>query len=121
MLRGSNTNNLEYRYTNGTAVQYVYFPDFFLNLSNQYIHITITCDYNNKKIKVYRNGVQFGATQNLTGVPMFPSINRAKYIGAYNSSNYKITDGSLDEVRIYNRGLSADEITEIYNKTKNKY
>jgi len=81
----------------------------------------IVCDYTNKTIKFYRNGIQFGATQNLTGTPQFPSINREKYIGAYNSGNYTLTDGSLDEVRIYNRGLSASEIASIYNQTKGRY
>ena len=94
---------------------------FFTGLDNQWIHIVTVCDYTNKTIKSYRNGIQFGATQNLTGTPLFPSTNRAKYIGAYDTSAHKLTDGSLDEVRIYNRGLSADEIVEIYNKTKSKY
>jgi len=67
-------------------------------------------DYNNKTIKAYRNGVQFGNTQNLSGTPVFPLINATKYIGAYNSAANRLIDGSLDEVRIYNRGLGADEI-----------
>jgi hypothetical protein len=72
-------------------------------------------------LKAYRNGVQFGTTQTLTNTPVFPSTNRAKYIGAYNNSSNKLTDGSLDEVRIYNRGLSAEEVMSIYNQTKGKY
>jgi energy-converting hydrogenase Eha subunit F len=78
-------------------------------------------DYTNKTAKAYRNGVQFGATQNLSGTPLFPIANRAKYIGAYNTTSLKLTDGSLDEVRIYNRGLSTEEIAAIYNQTKGKY
>ena len=70
---------------------------------------------------VYRNGIQFGTTFNLTGTPQFPSANRVKYIGSYNTGQYLIRDGSLDEVRIYNRGLSAEEVAAIYNQTKGKY
>jgi len=81
----------------------------------------MVCDYTNKTLKAYRNGIQFGATQNLTGTPVFPSANRVKYIGAYRSSLHRLTDGSLDEVRIYNRGLSAEEVSSIYNATKSKY
>jgi len=79
------------------------------------------CDYNNKTIKAYRNGVQYGATQNLAGTPVFPSADRIKYIGARSSSSGRITDGSIDEVRIYNRGLSDEEVATIYNQTKGNY
>ena len=78
------------------------------------------CDYTNKTVKIYRNGVLFD-TQVLTGTPVFPLINRTKYIGAYSPTQMKPTDGSLDEVRIYNRGLSAEEVAAIYNQTKGKY
>ena len=83
--------------------------------------MVIVCDYDGKTLKVYRNGIQFGATQNLSGTPMFPSTNRIKYVGTYSPTNYKIADGSLDEVRIYNRGLSADEIAGQYNNMRGKY
>jgi len=52
---------------------------------------------------------------------LFPSANTAKYIGAHTIATEVLTDGSLDEVRIYNRGLSAQEISQIYNQTKGKY
>jgi hypothetical protein len=123
MHRNANTDNLRYIYTNGTASQYPTFNNFFTSLDNQWIHIVAVCDYANKTLKAYRNGVQFGATQNLNGTPKFPFTDRIKYIGAYNiaSGTYKIVDGSLDEVRIYNRGLSAEEVAAIYNQTKGKY
>ena len=81
------------------------------------------CDYTNKTIKAYRNGVQFGATQTLTGTPVFPSVGRARYIGYFGPylTGFPLTDGSLDEVRIYNRGLGADEVMAIYNQTKSNY
>jgi len=121
MSRYNNSNTLWYEYANGTAGMTVQFANFFQNFDNQYIHIVIVCDYANKTLKAYRNGVQFGATSNLVGTPAFPSRNNIKYIGAYNISYHTIVDGSLDDVRIYNRGLSANEISEIYNKTKSKY
>jgi len=72
-------------------------------------------------LKVYRNGAQFDTIKNLTGIPAFPTTNRVKYIGSYNAGQFKITDGSLDEVRIYNRGLSDEEVATIYNQTKGNY
>jgi hypothetical protein len=119
--RGAGTNNITFNYSNGSTRIEPLFSGFFTGLDNQYIHIVFVCDYANKTLKAYRNGVQFGATQNLTGTPLFPSIARIRYIGALNSTAYKLTDGSLDEVRIYNRGLSAIEIMNRYNKTKSRY
>ena len=108
-------NDLHYRYANGSAATYFIVSSIFQNLDSQWIHITVVCDYTNKKAYVYRNGVQFSTTKILTGTPVFPSVNRVKYIGAYAPGTYELTDGSLDEVRIYNRGLSAEEIKKHYN------
>jgi hypothetical protein len=122
IYRISNSDHLDFRYSTGAGVVDVIFNNLFQSLDNQWIHIVVVCDYSNKTLKAYRNGIQFGATQNLSGTPPFPFTNRVKYIGSYNTdNNYKITDGSLDEVRIYNRGLSAEEIATIYNQTKGEY
>jgi hypothetical protein len=122
MYRYANTYSLYYEYSNGLTISNIPSINYFLNLDSQYIHIVVVCDYTNKKGYVYRNGVQFGSTLNLLGTPQFPSVNRVKYIGAYNAvPGYPLTDGSLDEVRIYNRGLSADEVAAIYNQTKGRY
>jgi hypothetical protein len=119
--RSQNSNTIYYYYASGSNTETFGASDFFQNLDNQWVHITAVCDYNNKIGKIYRNGTQFGAAQNLIGTPLFPSTNRVKYIGAYSSTIRKLTDGSLDEVRIYNRGLSAEEVAAIYNQTKGKY
>lgn len=81
----------------------------------------IICDYTGKTLKGYRNGVQFGATQSLIDVPQFPSANRAQGIGATSSYDQELTDGSLDEIRIYNRGLSAEEVAQHYTSNKGKF
>jgi hypothetical protein len=57
----------------------------------------------------------------LLGAPLFPTTNRVKYIGSYSTGSYKLADGSLDEIRIYNRGLSDEEIFQHYNSTKAKF
>jgi hypothetical protein len=44
-----------------------------------------------------------------------------KFIGGNPSAGQNIYDGSLDEVRIYNRGLSAEEISAQYTSTKGKF
>ena len=119
--RGANTDIMTYYYADGAGPRNATFSNFFQNLDNQWIHIVTVCDYANKTLKAYRNGIQFGATQNLSGTPVFPSTNVVEYIGAAGSTLHKLTDGSLDEVRIYNRGLSAEEVMAIYNQTKSNY
>jgi len=113
ILRGQ-SGVLDFEYSTGSGIVQIIFANFFTNFDNQWIHIMLVSDYANKTLKAYRNGVQFDVTKNLT-TPLFPLTNRAKYIGSYNASQFKITDGSLDEVRIYNRGLSPTEVLEHYN------
>jgi len=120
MFRAQATDSLIHWYANGTSVTSATFVNYFQNLDNQWIHIVTVFDYANKRLYIYRNGVQFGATANLTGIPLFPSTNRSKTIGSLGTGN-KLTDGSLDEVRIYNRGLSAEEISAQYTITKGKF
>jgi len=82
----------------------------------------LVCDYANKTLKAYRNGVLFD-TKILAGTPPFPLTNRVKYIGSFDSASaaLRLTDGSLDEVRIYNRGLNAEEISAQYTSTRSHY
>lgn len=69
--------------------------------------------YNSTDVIIYVNSVlenfnsQSGAIKNSTGgIPKF---------GFSDDSGAKYLDGSLDEIRIYNRSLSQAEVTEIYN------
>ncbi len=119
--RLANTNTFWYKYANNTIIVTEGVSHFFLDLDNQWMHIVTVWDYTNKTLKLYRNGVQFTATIQLSGTPLFPLTNRVKYVGAYSPTVAKIIDGSLDEVRIYNRGLSADEVMSRYNKTRGRY
>jgi hypothetical protein len=107
-------------YANGTVAS-IGFGNIFTGLDNQWMHIVVVYGFTNKTITVYRNGVRFGLVLVLSGTPVFPSVNRAKYIGSYAATMHRITDGSLDEVRIYNRGLSAEEVAQHYNSTKSKF
>jgi len=78
----------------------------------------VVVDYNNKNIKFYRNGVLF-YTYTTANNMLFPDSSRAKYIGSY--STVHLLKGSLDDVRIYNRALSADEIQALYSSSVGRY
>lgn len=75
---------------------------------NQWSQVAFT--YDGSKVYLYINGVQDSTYANYTGgiyygaSPGFSHIGRADY-----EFNY-----SLDEVRIYNRALSANEISNLY-------
>ena len=120
MYRSQNNDIVYFRYADGSTGRYPGFT-FFTGYDNQWVNIAIICDYANKTIKAYRNGIEFESTQNLVGNPLFPSSNNVKYIGSHNIISHKLVNGFLDDVRIYNRGLSADEISQIYNATKSRY
>ena len=106
LRRDSDSNNLTYQYADGVSSASHTYATFFTSFDNQWIHIVTVCDYQGKKLYWYRNGALLGSSD-LTNVPVFPSSNVAKYIGSNYQNNYKLTDGSFDEVRIYNRGLGG--------------
>jgi len=67
---------------------------------NTYTHIVIVFDAENGKITAYKNGAFFSEVNVLTGDIVY-------------SGNFLIGDkfkGIFDEVRIYNRALSAEEV-----------
>jgi len=77
---------------------------------NKWYHVAVT--YNGNMLKLYVNGVP-KASESVTG-----SLNtgpQVTYISRYAGSAF---NGIIDEVRIYNRALSADEIRMHYNQKK---
>ncbi|MBI4135331.1 LamG domain-containing protein [Candidatus Uhrbacteria bacterium] len=89
----------------GTYAYYIVTP-----ATSDWIHIASTFD--GTTIRIYYNGVAAGTT----GSPPSGISNGSASlnIGALNSGTSHFT-GPIDEVRIYNRALSASEITRLYN------
>ncbi len=77
---------------------------------NEWVHIAVTYD---REIKIYVNG-QLECTSPTTVDP--PSMNNdAVWLGRYRSTTDEwFFDGSLDEIRFYNRSLNASEINTLY-------
>ena len=118
--RDSNTNNIAWQYTNGTISPAFADSQFFTGLDGKWVFASLICDYANKKGYIYKNGV-LTTSANLSGTPLFPSSFYAKNVGSWAGSVYELTDGYIDDVRLYNRALSASEIIAIYNQTKSNY
>jgi len=77
--------------------------------ANVWYHVVMLSDSGTTKF--YVNGVQTATTTSRTyNVPT-----TGVTIGAFQPWNTKFFNGSIDEVRVYNRSLTAQEIQELYN------
>ena len=98
---------------NPTAGKYFQFPQ--LNL-NQWSNLVMTRDASNN-MSIYLNGI--GSTSNTQS---YSNILQMNQIGRYSAfTNVYNVKGSIGEVKIYNRALSASEIMQNYNATKKKF
>ena len=86
-------------------------------INNQWNHMVATFDGSTKKI--YVNGAQKVSaavtgtiTQNTTG---------SAYIGTYGNFTGYPYNGKIGDVKIYNRALTADEITANFNALRGRY
>ncbi len=99
-IRGSIANGTDSWNTTGvTSVQ-----------SNTWYHVAFTGDGSN--LRIYVNG----ALENTTPYSITPAANTANlYIGSRSTSVLFVFSGTIDEVAIYSRVKSADEIAADYN------
>ncbi|MBU4421551.1 LamG domain-containing protein [Patescibacteria group bacterium] len=80
--------------------------------AGRWIHLAMTWDGTNQTI--YLNGAQ--STSTIQGSPNFDGLSRANRIGAQWNSTF-FFNGKIDDVRMYNRALSAEEVTQLYEST----
>ena len=118
LYRRNDSNYLEWKYADGvgSTVRSV-MSTFFSGYNDVWVHVGIVCDYSAKTTKFYRNGMWL-QTSDMINTPIFPDQNNLMYIGSYTSTAWEIVGGNLDDVRIYNRELSASEIKALYEGTK---
>ena len=115
-------NSLMFRISNGTSVV----NDLGISsgqamIINTWYHYTITRKANTGT-KIYRNGALLVSDTNTTN-PVYNSGNIRPAIGAWNYGplfsnlvQYYMSNGSkLDALNVWNKELSASEITELYN------
>ena len=68
--------------------------------------------YNGSTWLLYRNGTQVGSANNATGAI---AVDENWAIGARGTGTERFFDGSIDDVRIYNRALSSEEVVQLYH------
>jgi hypothetical protein len=117
LTKFNNNDSLSWQYADGSEIVYADMTTFFTGYYNTWVHFAVIADYSRATIKWYRNG-ELIQTSNMTGTPIFPSTNREKYLGANGPGSRRIQNGNLDDIRIYNRELSAAEIRALYEGTK---
>jgi hypothetical protein len=119
----STRNLYVFRVTIGFALQFFFGPssgtsgptsNSTLSL-NQWYHVVAVRDVAADTASVYINGIADGtATDTTTGT--WETTGQALYIGRFkNASSNEWFSGPIDDVRIYNRALNADEIKRLYN------
>jgi len=120
VYRVSGSDSLAFQYANGTTYRTSSTGSYFTGLDNTWVHTVITADYTSRVIMFYRNGV-LQATNSVSDPMLYPSMNRAKYVGAYSSTDPSFFNGSIDEVAVYSKALNATEVLDHYNAGKAKH
>lgn len=80
---------------------------------NVWHHVAFVVDASGGKM--YVDGVQQGATQPWTGTAGPPTTTQNVSIGYYPGSANPYFAGLIDDIRIYNRALSAAEVSDVYS------
>ncbi|MBN1960577.1 MAG: LamG domain-containing protein [Deltaproteobacteria bacterium] len=81
---------------------------------NQWYHVAMT--YRNGTMTIYINGQPDVSVDNLLGTPAVTSdITRVATMPVTSPQAADYFIGEMDDVRIYNRALSASDISDLYN------
>jgi hypothetical protein len=81
---------------------------------NAWVHVAGV--YDGSRIHLYRNGAE-AASAACSGT--IPDESTSVFIGAGDNGSYGITEylnADLDDIRLYNRALSASEVSDLYNQ-----
>lgn len=114
VLLGSNDNNVNhFTLNNGNTIFYASTTENYINTgqvlpSNEWVHITLVRDGNNAKY--YLNG---NLIIDVSDARLF-SVNPLQVFGNNTGGAFSF-QGGLDEVRIYDRVLTDEEVQNLYN------
>jgi hypothetical protein len=102
----------EFDINGGIQTSVGYFNSFLLNFeADKFYHIVMT--YNGSLLRSYVNGVLSESTS--ASGSIITNLNNI-YIGKYTLGDGYFFDGTLDDIRIYNRALTDQEISALYNE-----
>lgn len=111
-LLGS-SNSLYYQYlADGSIVSDLLSAN--INLDGSWHMLTIVADYSEEQLITYYDGLEIYSDAMASGAVAPDSQNI--YLGRYTPTHSYAFNGLLDEVAIWNRSLSAQEIKDIYKR-----
>lgn len=84
--------------------------------SGQFAHVAATYDMTGGKIRLYLNGVEVGQCD--YSMPLYSNCEPLYFTSSY-PGGHEHLEGTLDEIRIYNRALSPVEILSLYKLVQN--
>lgn len=108
-----NTGGLVYHYADGTISKTLIFLNFFSTEQTAWKHVVLVADYGADTVTVYKNGELFGTSQSMANA--LPPDSNNLYIGTYSPTHTSKLRGAIDELRIYNKLLSASEVSSLYS------
>lgn len=114
------------RHSDGTLAMYLYgtnSPGYHYSTGtvplNQWSHVAYT--YNGSVITFYINGVAAGTANNTGNITQLTGYENEPFrIGWDSSTDIRYWSGLIDDVRVYNRALSATEILNLYKQNETK-
>ncbi len=114
MTRETGRNDINCFTYNSTATA---FNTFTTTTFADNVWYYVVCTNNGSVVKAYTNGV-YEASTTFSGGVKTQSTNGWVIGRYYSDSNDHYFNGTIDEVRIYNRALSDSEVGQLYNGTK---
>ncbi|MDE1966983.1 MAG: LamG domain-containing protein, partial [Patescibacteria group bacterium] len=112
-FRSSPAIQLTNRDSNGNTVASI-FDTTNIPPLNRWSLVTVTWD--SSATKYYLNGALIDTS---AGTTTYQTLNGDTiYIGNDRNSSGRTINGSIDDVRVYNRALSAQEVQQLYNSTR---
>jgi len=89
-------------------------------LTGEWVHVAAT--NGGGTARVYKNGVELANTSS-TGTTLFTNTNNisTRMVGRYTNSSFVYGDGKIGEIRMYSAGLSATQVLQNFNATRDKY
>ncbi|MFM2038009.1 MAG: hypothetical protein RL432_948 [Bacteroidota bacterium] len=94
-----------------------------VTLNNWHL-VTMVRDYNSN-LKLYLNGVLVDTDIDITGLSspfsVTRNINVGAFLNAYTGQLMQFFNGKLDDIGIWNRALSAQEVSQLYNAGQPTY
>lgn len=120
LLNDGNTlaGDLQFRASFTTTELYVLTNAPLLNL-NEWTHVAVTWDGSTTaaNVHIYVNGVESTYDTQINGAGPYDSDALENLVIGFSDGTWFSWPGRIDDVRLYNRPLSVQEIQQIYNST----